>query len=140
MGPESSTVSAAVSISATGVEPFAEPPIEQKLLARAVAAKAVGAAVQAATEAQIAEHWRVTSADHKAREVAATKWAQYFTTRSLLYSDAVLPVFPRAYHALINIPTLFDTLMDLERTYSMAVHANLEETKELRKQLVYSLD
>ncbi|KAJ3297949.1 hypothetical protein HDU79_001285 [Rhizoclosmatium sp. JEL0117] len=139
MGPESS-VSAAVSISATGVEPFAEPPIEQKLLARAVAAKAVGAAVQAATEAQIAEHWRVTSADHKAREAAAKTWAQYFTTRSLLYSDAVLPVFPRAYHTLINIPTLFDTLMDLERTYSLAVHANLEETKELRKQLVYSLD
>ncbi|KAJ3297945.1 hypothetical protein HDU79_001281 [Rhizoclosmatium sp. JEL0117] len=140
MGPESSTVSAAVSISATGVEPFAEPPIEQKLLARAVAAKAVGAAVKAATEAQIAEHWRVTSADHKAREAAAKTWAQYFTTRSLLYSDTVLPVFPRAYHTLINIPTLFDTLMDLERTYSLAVHANLEETKELRKQLVYSLD
>ncbi|KAJ3098492.1 hypothetical protein HK100_005092, partial [Physocladia obscura] len=65
---------------------------------------------------------------------------EYFKSRNLEFSDNVQPVFPKAYRALANVPSLFDTLMDLERMYSLAISSHLEETRVLRLQLLEKLD
>ncbi|KAJ3031379.1 UNVERIFIED_CONTAM: hypothetical protein HDU68_004458 [Siphonaria sp. JEL0065] len=138
MIPDSDSMSATVQLSATGVPETVTS--EHKLLARAVVAEALDEAMSKSIEAKLEAGRIQTMSDRKLAVEAGQHWVSYFKTHSATYSDAVQPVFPKAYHALINIPSLFDTLMELERTYALAVAANVEETLEQRKALIYSLE
>ncbi|KAI9335967.1 hypothetical protein BDR26DRAFT_920301, partial [Obelidium mucronatum] len=114
--------------------------LEHKLLARSIASEALQEAIDKAIEMKLEEVRANVFADKELAAEATRQWTLYYRTHSAAYSQAVQPVFPKAYHALIGIPSLFDTLMELERTYAMAIQANLEETKELRRALIYSLE
>ncbi|KAJ3199911.1 hypothetical protein HDU82_009326 [Entophlyctis luteolus] len=77
--------------------------------------------------------------DADMRNALVEHWTSYFKSHDSSYSDASKPIFPHAYQALTRIPAIFDTLMDLEHAYSLAVAANLDETRILRQDLLQRL-
>ncbi|KAJ3279603.1 hypothetical protein HDU76_009447, partial [Blyttiomyces sp. JEL0837] len=69
--------------------------------------------------------------------------ATAYKAHTVRYTDKVEPVFPKAYNALVTstIPNIFDTLLQLERTYSQAIEEawdrrerDLEEMQERHAQ------
>ncbi|KAI8616749.1 hypothetical protein BC830DRAFT_1167570 [Chytriomyces sp. MP71] len=107
----------------------------QTLLARAATTQALRSAVfETHNEAMS----RLLSTNHISN--SGEKAADYYRKYCANYSNAKQPLFPRAYAALLHVPSLFDTLMDLERIYAIQIHTCLAETRQLRHERIDHTD